>query len=139
MILKHLLLSITILALFLTIFGAIGYSQVYSGEIDLVFAPQVVKEVNLTYKETPGHTEFLGALELKNGRVDEFILVGYKDLDNNQTELVRNFDLRLASIHSHPSGLCAPSASDRLVLKGKICLICGINHIRCFENRQTEE
>jgi len=134
MALKNITLLLIAILVSVSVVGAIGYSQVYEGRTTLVFNPYIVEELNTLYEETPKNMEFMGALELENELVKKFILVGYKNLDNNEIELLRSYGMNEASIHSHPDGLCAPSPQDRLAFEGKICLICGVNKISCFEN-----
>lgn len=132
---KSLILFFVIILILVSFTSVYTYSQASEGKINLTFTDQVLEELNQLYLETPDNVEFLGVLKENNYLVNKFNLVGFKDLDNNQTELIKVENLNQITIHSHPQELlCLPSLEDRLVFPGTICVICSENRIKCFEN-----
>lgn len=106
----------------------------YGDDLNTITRLSVMEELNILYFSTPNNMEFVGFVGIKDNAIEDFELVGYKNLDTGEIEVTNpNAEYTNYSIHSHPSGSCFLSPQDKNNEEDIVCIMCDINKIRCYD------
>lgn len=129
---KSIFLGIVVSLLVLTI---ISYNNIYSNEQKVTITGNVMNQLNNEWNNTSQDSEFVGFIVFNGTEIIGYELLGYKNLTSGYNDLV-NKDLTYtrATIHSHPKGICALSDIDKSSEEDIVCVMCGENQIKCYNN-----
>jgi len=125
-----------IISLILIVFvvgGIMLYTDKNSFKVKL--ESSVSESLNNHWNNSSKDTEFFGFLGIENMTAYNFELVGYKSLKTNKVDLI-NSDVTITeySIHNHPHKIMFPSPQDMLSQEKFVCIMYGINKVRCWDN-----
>jgi len=134
-------LFVFILIILSTLVVRVWYDKITSEEIYVHFDDRLMGDLNRLYVNTTSPWEFVAYLYGNQDNITRLGMLGYHNAVNNEVILVYedNIDFSEISIHSHPKinhlpGICILSGIDRTSTEKVMCVMCGVNKIRCYLN-----
>ena len=127
---------ITVLAI--ALFLSVCYARLTRGEVNVHFDHPVMDELNMMYTNTTSPWEFVAYLYGNQDNITRLGLMGYHNAVTNEISLTYGaVEPSEITIHSHPkinhlNGMCFLSNMDRASIEKVVCVMCGIDKIRCY-------